>query len=236
MKRPAFYAPIGTTAGDLVALLHPPYTAWNLSHVAIGAAVAPDLDGLVLAGTLVAFLFGLGIGAHAFDELHSRPLRTTLSRRTLYGLGFGGMLAASVVAVVGMNLISPWVLAWAVAGIALATGYAFEWPHFLHTPLGFALAWGAFPTLVGYWAQTQTVGLGALMVAAAMTLLSLTQRALSTPARRLRRAFDQAELTLQGGSSTETWDQTKVLATWEVPLKLLSGAVIALAIALLLVR
>lgn len=236
MKRPAFYAPVGSPAGDLVAILHPPYTAWHLSHVALGAAVAPVVDGVVLAGTLLAFLFGLGIGAHALDELHGRPLRTSLGTRTLLALGIAGMAAAMAVAVAGVFAISPWVIAWAIAGIALAVGYAFERPRPLHTPLGFGLAWGAFPTLVGYWAQAQTIGSGALLMAAATTLLSMTQRALSTPARNLRRTVDFAEMVLERRDATERWTEGEILKTWEVPLKLLTAAVITFALGLLALR
>ncbi len=40
--RPAFYALAPGGWRDLVTLLHPPYTAWHLSYVALGAAAAPD--------------------------------------------------------------------------------------------------------------------------------------------------------------------------------------------------
>ena len=71
-ERPAFYARPGSIRGDLIALLHPPYTAWHLAYVAIGAALAPTLDWTLLAGTLAAFFLGTGVGAHALDEWHDR--------------------------------------------------------------------------------------------------------------------------------------------------------------------
>ena len=43
LDRPAFYALAGGGWRDLVTLLHPPYTAWHLSYVVIGAAAAPTL-------------------------------------------------------------------------------------------------------------------------------------------------------------------------------------------------
>ena len=61
---------------DWLTLLHPPYTVWHLSYVAIGAAVAGHLVLWRLGGTLLAFFLAVGIGAHALDELHGRPLRT----------------------------------------------------------------------------------------------------------------------------------------------------------------
>ncbi len=157
MKRPAYYAPVGSLSGDLIALLHPPYTAWHLSHVAIGAALAPRVDWPVLAATLLAFFFGTGVAAHAIDEKNGRPLHTALSERTLTLLAVGGLLASLVVAAIGAVRLSPWVLAWAGVGVLLAAGYGLEKPAALHTSLGFALAWGGFPVLVGFWAQTQAI-------------------------------------------------------------------------------
>ena len=43
---------------DWLTLLHPPYTLWHLSYVAIGAAVMPNLVLWRLGGTLVARWFG----------------------------------------------------------------------------------------------------------------------------------------------------------------------------------
>jgi len=81
-RRPAFYAATGR-AGEWWTLLHPPYTAWHLSYVAIGAAVAPRLDAERLVATLLAFFLAVGIAAHALDELNGRPLRTSIPSSVL---------------------------------------------------------------------------------------------------------------------------------------------------------
>jgi hypothetical protein len=229
-ERPAFYAPTGSLLGDVVSLLHVPYTLWHLSYVPIGAALAPTLDPRILAGTLAAFLFGLGIGAHALDEVKSRPLGTNLSDRALWWLGTGAMAMAMAIAIAGGFVVSPWVPLWAAAGIILAVGYALEWPM-LHSDLGFGLAWGAFPLLVGYWAQTGTVTVPVLVIAGAATLLSLAQRALSTPARFVRRRTNEAVTRFDGDRE---WDRAELLGTWEKPLRLLTWTTLALALGLLL--
>jgi hypothetical protein len=234
MKRPAYYAPVGSLWGDLVALLHPPYTAWHLSYVAMGAALASRIDWLVLAGTIVAFFLGTGIAAHALDERSGRPLHTSLSDRSLTLLGFGGLAGSLVVAAIGAVRLSPWVLAWAVAGVLLAAGYALETPSALHTTLGFGLAWGGFPVLVGFWGQTLTVTVGAIGVAGAATLISMAQRALSTPARYVRRNTEHAEMLLARPGEQETWDESRVLSTWERPLRLLAWAMVTLAAGMLI--
>lgn len=228
--RRAFYTRTGTIAADLISLLHLPYTAWHLSYVGIGAALAPQVNWTHLLGTLIAFFLGLGVGAHAFDEVRGRPLQTNLSDRALWLLGGGGMLGAGLVAVVGAVVISLEVLPWAAAGIALATGYSLEWSRLLHSRWGFAASWGAFPVLVGYWAQTQSLSIAALLAAGAAIPLSAAQRALSTPARYVRRETSGVSVTFQDQTA---WGEAALLDTWERPLRLLSLAIPLLAIALL---
>lgn len=233
MNQPAYYARTGSTGRDLIALLHPPYTIWHLSYVAMGAAIAPRLDWVYLAGTVLAFLLGMGIGAHALDELHDRPLATTLSQGALLALAVGGLSGAVALALLGAVIISPWVAAWGAVGLLLAIGYPLEVPDWLHTDLGFGLSWGGFPVLVGYWAQTQTLTPPAVALAAVATLLSLTQRSLSTPARFVRRRTVEAGAWFELGTDRELWNQDGLLATWERPLKLLGLAIPLLAAALL---
>jgi hypothetical protein len=217
--QPAFYGRTGTKAGDLATVLHLPYTLWHLSYIAMGAALAPQLDAVRLAGTLAAFVFGLGVGAHALDEVHDRPLGTALSPRALWALGVGGLVAATAVAAAGAVIISPWVLVWAAVGITLALAYSLEWSPLIHSDLGFALAWGAFPTLVGFWAQTEDMTWAPLAMAAAATALSAVQRSLSKSAKEIRRGP-------RPGGAEE-------LARWETPLRYLSVGVPLIALALL---
>ncbi|MEX0796788.1 MAG: hypothetical protein WEB67_00250 [Acidimicrobiia bacterium] len=228
-ERPAFYAPTGSRWGDFVSLLHVPYTLWHLAYVAIGAALAPELDWRILAGTLTAFGIGLGIGAHALDEVKSRPLRTGFSDRALWLLGLGAMAATLVIAALGAAEVSPWVYVWAAAGVLLAVGYSLEWPV-VHTDLGFAISWGAFPVVVGYWAQTLTVSLPVVIVAVGAILLSLTQRTLSTPARFVRRRTKDSVVSFD---DHRTWQRDQLLATWEKPLRLLTWTTVAVAVGLL---
>ena len=84
-----------------MTLLHAPYTAWHLSYVAIGAAMAPQLHASRLVLALVAFFLAVGVAAHALDELRGHPLRTQLSDGALIGLavvGLGGAVAIGIYA------------------------------------------------------------------------------------------------------------------------------------------
>ena len=234
---PAFYAKTGTRAGDYWALLHPPYTAWNLAYVAIGAALAPKMDWFLLLLTLLAFFAGTGVASHALDELKGRPLKTGFSDAELKVLGIGGLAVGFLVAVACAWLISPWVLLLAAIGSALVATYTLEWwKGRIHTSLGFALSWGAFPVLVGHWVQTETFSAAALITAGGATLLSLAQRSLSSQARFVRRRTSHGKTVFKTSEGDVHWDRDELLNTWEEPLNLLAWTVVVLALGLLAMR
>src|SRR6266571_5654746 len=99
--RPAFYALSAGGWRDYWTLLHPPYTAWHLSYVALGAAAAPRFDGGRLGATVLAFFLAVGLSAHALDELSGRPLRTRISDRTLRAIAIVGLGGAVAIGVLG---------------------------------------------------------------------------------------------------------------------------------------
>jgi hypothetical protein len=235
--RPAFYAGGNGTGGlrDWVTLLHPPYTAWHLSYVAIGAAMAQHFALWKLAGTLVAFFLAVGVGAHALDELAGRPLRTGIPSRTLMV-----MAAASVTVPVVVGLLyGGWpLLPFIVVGAVLVVGYNLELGHgVLHNGVGFALGWGAFPVLTGCYAQDFSLSGVALVAAGAASLLSLGQRALSLRARALRRRTlsVHGEIVQTDGTVVEL-DRAVLLAPLEEAMRWFAGSVVLLAIALVLAR
>src|ERR1700760_2165007 len=107
LDRPAFYALSSGGWRDLVPLLHPPYTLWHLSYVALGAAAAPHIYADRLAAALAAFFLAVGISAHALDELHGRPLGTNLSRATLIALATTSLIGAIAIGIAGAITVSP---------------------------------------------------------------------------------------------------------------------------------
>src|SRR5438876_9792390 len=105
-QRPAFYALGRGRVGQLLTLLHPPYTAWHLSYFALGAATAPQLHGDRLLWGLAAFGLAVGVAAHALDELHDRPLGTSLSDRMLIIMASVSLLGALAIGVGGVVAVS----------------------------------------------------------------------------------------------------------------------------------
>jgi hypothetical protein len=186
--RPAWYALREGGWRDWVTLLHPPYTLWHLSYVAVGAALAPHfhLDRLLWA--LVAFFLAMGVAAHALDELHGRPLRTHIPSQALVLTAFVALAGAIAIGIAAASAWGWWLLAFVAAGAVLVPAYNLElFGGRLHNDWGFALAWGAFPALTGWFVEAQTIRLEALAVAAYAAALSLAQRTLSTPVRHARR-------------------------------------------------
>jgi hypothetical protein len=188
LERPAFYALRPGGWRDLVTLLHPPYTAWHLGYVAIGAAAAPQLHAERLAAALGAFFLAVGVCAHALDELNGRPLGTHLSDRVLAVLAAIALAGAVAIGVVGAATVSPGLTPFVVAGAFIVAAYNLElFGGRFHTDFWFAAAWGAFPALTGYWINALELRAEGLLVAAACFALSVAQRRLSTPARALHR-------------------------------------------------
>jgi hypothetical protein len=219
--RPAFYALRSGGWRDYVTLLHPPYTLWHLSYVAIGAALAPRMKWALLGWTALAFLLALGVGAHALDELRGRPLQTRIPASLLVALAavsIGGACAIGIAVAAGHTW---WLLLFVGMGAFLVVAYNLElFGGTFHTDLWFGIAWGAFPLLTAYFAAAEKLAWAALAGAGFALCSSLAQRALSTEVRFARRAVGDPAAT----------------RPLERSLQLLSAALPLLAGALLLAR
>jgi hypothetical protein len=229
--RPAFYALSGGGWRDLVTLLHPPYTAWHLSYVALGAAAASSFELDRLGAALGAFFLAVGVGAHALDELNGRPLRTRLSDRALIALATVGLGGACAIGVAGVVTVSATLVPFILVGAFLALAYNLElFGGRLHDDWTFALAWGGFPALTGFWVCALRVEVPGLLTAAACTVLSLAQRRLSTPVRELRRrtVSVEGEQRLADGTSVEL-TTARLAAPLEGALRALWFALVLLA-------
>jgi hypothetical protein len=236
--RPAFYALAPGGWRDYLTLLHLPYTVWHLSYVAVGAALATTIDFARLGATLAAFFLALGIGAHALDELHGRPLGTRIPGGTLVALAVASIGGAVAIGVVSCFWISPWLGLFIAFGGVLVVAYNLElFGGRLHNALWFAVAWGAFPVLTGAFAQTETVGADAVLAAAFAVVVSLAQRRLSTPVRMMRRRVRAVSGSLELGDGTVLpVTRETVIAAPESALRLLSAAMPLLAAGLVLAR
>jgi hypothetical protein len=236
--RPAFYALGHGRVGDALALLHPPYTAWHLSYFALGAAVAPHVHLDRVLWGLAAFALAVGVGAHALDELQGRPLRTAIPDRALIALALLSSLGAVAIGVAGAFVVSAWLVPLVLAGGLFLPAYNLELAGGrFHSDLWFAIGWGAFPAFTGYFVNAEKVGVAGLLVAAGCLAMSVAQRRLSSPARRLRRQTlsVQGRLTMRDGDS-ESLSLAGMLEPLDGALAAMSMTMVLLACGLLIAR
>lgn len=223
MTRPAFYALEPGSWRDYVTLLHPPWTAWHLSYVAIGAALAPELREDRLLASLAAFFLAMGIGAHALDELQGNPLQTRIPRRVLWTLALVSVAGAVAIGVWAAIAWTPWLLVFVAVGAFLVFAYNLElFGGFFHTSLWFGLAWGSFPLLATYFVSAEKLTVGAALAAGFALATSYVQRTLSTPVRAVRRGLVDAPMS--------------TIAVPERANQILALAMVTLAAALLALR
>ena len=235
--RPAFYAAPSGGWRDWWTLLHPPYTAWHLAYVVIGACLASVVDVSRLIATLLAFFCAVGLAAHALDELHGRPLRTQISGTTLVVTAAVGLVGAVALGIAGVVEVGPALVPFLLIGPLLVVGYNFElFGGIIHNDVGFAASWGAFPVLVAYVAQTGTLALAPVLAAGGAFALSAAQRALSTPARLLRRQARKVTGSIGLADGDIPIDRATLLAPLERALRTMSWAVVLVAAGLAVAR
>jgi len=236
--RPAFYALRSGGWRDYITLLHPPYTAWHLSYVAIGAALTAEFSWSRLLPTMAAFFLAVGVGAHALDELNGRPLCTQIPRGILLFLAAASIAGAVAIGIVGAITIDPWIGAFVATGAFVVVAYNLEsFGGRFHGDLWFALAWGAFPLLTGFFAAAESLNAVAIAGAVFAFSLSLAQRILSTQVRDVRRRVTHVQGTVErsDGTSKELTAES-LMGPAERALRVLSVAVVALASASVMMR
>jgi hypothetical protein len=236
--RPAFYALASGGWRDYLTLLHVPYTAWHLAYVAIGAALSTEFSWSRLLPTLAAFFLAVGIGAHALDELRGHPLQTRIPDAVLVMLAVVSIAGAVAIGLVGAVTVDPWIGAFVAAGAFIVVAYNLElFSGRFHGDFWFALAWGAFPLLTGYFAVTEELDAIAVVAAAFAFALSLAQRTLSSRVRDVRRRVTSVTGTVERrDGSSQVLGAQDLMDVEERALRILALAVVALAVALVMMR
>ena len=234
--RPAYYAARSGGWRDWWTLLHPPYTAWHLAYVVIGACLAPHVGLSALIATLIAFFLAVGLAAHALDELNGRPLRTQISSPALIAVTVIGLAGAVALGAAGIARTGWVLLPFMIIGPVLVVAYNAELLHgALHTDLGFALAWGAFPVLTAYAADWAAV-LGRCWPRRARWRCRPRSGAEHPGPQPGRRTTAVAgSITLASGQVTAI-DQALLLVPLEKALRAMSWAIVLLAAALAVAR
>jgi hypothetical protein len=235
--RAAFYALAPGGWRDYVTILHPPYTAWHLSYVALGAALAPQLHLARLGAALAAFALAVGVAAHCLDELRGRPLGTRIPDAVLVALATAGLAGAVALGVVGLEVVG-WALApLIVAGVVVCLGYNLELGGGrLHNDATFALAWGGFPVLAGCVAQDGRLTPAVAAGIGYAVVTSHAQRRLSSFVRPLRRGHVRVAGQVDDGAGQRPLETAWIVAHADAALSLLALAQVLLAVAVVAAR
>jgi hypothetical protein len=142
------------------------------------------------------------------------------------------------IGIVGVVQVGAILVPFIVVGPLLVMAYNAElFGGMVHTDAGFAAAWGAFPVLTAYAAQTGTLALAPALAAVGAFALSWAQRSLSTPARLLRRSVRGVEgtLTLADGTVRQL-DERFLLVPLERALRAMSWGLVTVAAGLAVAR
>ena len=243
--RGAWYASGGSKLRELYTVLHLPYTSMVLSYLLIGADISPTIypDRVVL--TLLAYFLGLGLSAHALNELHTTHWVEVLGRRELIVLFALPLVGAVVIGVYGMvelemgsgSVVPPLVLMvfmflevfFLIAYNTDAFGGAF------HSDVAFALSWAALPTLVSYYVNSLMISVGAILVAVAMAATAGIEINLSRWCKEFRRKSSLTGMWFADGSR-QTITTVQLLAKPERALKLIVVSVDLVALGLIAYR
>jgi len=188
--------------GNLINLMHLPYTGMVLSFVIIGAAAAPRAHPDRLVATLVAYFLGLGIGAHSLDQLEpngSHYVRS-LNRRELAIIGSSALVGAVAVGVYYATTVTPSLLVFIFAGLFFAFAYAL--PTFVagglfRNNVCFAFAWGYLPYLTSYYVNSQSISPIVLLGGLPLALAAFVEIWLNRSARKARKQDLRLQLTRQ---------------------------------------
>ena len=188
----------------------------------LSSQAMPRLGGLaVLAGVLAAGVLFLPAGVETRGIL-------------------GGGLA---IGIAGLFVVSVTLAPFIAAGAFLVVAYNLElFEGRFHTDLWFAVGWGAFPALTGWWSNALGVHDAGQAIAGAGAALgcfwvTIAQRRLSTPVRELRRRTlaVSGEQRLAGGASRELTMES-LAAPLDGALRALSVAMPLLAAGLVALR
>jgi hypothetical protein len=216
-----------------------------LSYVLIGAVISPSFYPNRVALTLLAYFLGLGLSAHALNELNARHWGMALGKRELQVLFVAPLIGALMIGAYGISvlfdasdsLVAPLVL---LGFILLETFFLFAYNIDLsggrfHTDLSFAFSWGALPVLISHYTNALTIGLDAVLVALAMAATAALEINLSRWCKDYRRRSPITEIRFTD-STTLSLSTSQLIARPEKSLKMIVVAVDLIAIGLLVHR
>lgn len=216
----------GSKFKELWTILHIPYTFMALSFLAIGFSISKPVNYTVLVGVLIAYFMGLGISAHAFDQLPGMGSSYVnfLTEKELLSLGVVSLIISLGLGTYFIINWQAWHMVWLMplqGFFAVAYPVAKLFKGFFHTDFWFAVGFGFMPVVIGYYANTLTLSWIIIPFALVCFLISAIEITLSRYVRGQRKAITNKEQEI-----------AKYVAKPEKALKLLCLVTYTLALAI----
>lgn len=191
MKKTWYYAE-GSKKAELWTILHIPYTFMALSFLAIGFAISKPVNYTVLAGASIAYFLGLGIAAHALDQLPGMGSSYVkyLTEKELLSLGIIALIIALGIGTYFIITWQAWHMIWLMplqGFFAVAYPVAKLFKGFFHTDFWFAVGFGAMPVAVGFYANNLSFSWLILPFGVLCLLIALIEITLSRYVRKRRK-------------------------------------------------
>jgi hypothetical protein len=241
----AWYAQSGSKIRELYTVLHLPYTSMVLSYVLIGAVLSPTLFVDRLGLTVLAYFLGLGISAHALNELNARHWGTALGKRDLEIAFLSPLIAALCIGAYGVyvlyhadgELLHPSVL---LVFIVLETFFLFAYnlnysKGKFHNDISFAFSWAFLPFLTSYYVNSLTVTIGSVLIGLSLAATAMIEINLSRWCKDFRRRSNVKEIRFEDDTFLRSTTEG-LIENPEKALKLIVIAVDLLGIGLLIRR
>lgn len=193
MKKKTWYYKSGSKKAELWTILHLPYTVMCLSFLLIGFSIQKPINWLVLLGAIVSYFCGLGIAAHALDQLPGMGSSYVkfLSKKELLSLGIISLIIALGIGAYFIVSYQMWHMMWLMplqGFFAVAYPVSKLFKGFFHNDFWFSVGFGFMPVVVGYYANTLSLSFSWVIIPFGLLcfLIAAIEITLSRYVRKLR--------------------------------------------------
>jgi len=185
----------GSKKAELWTILHLPYTAMCLSFLIIGFGIQKPIDVTALILISIAYLLGLGVAAHALDQLKGMGTSYIkyLSQKELLTLGIVSLVITTGIGLWFIVAYNAWLL---LPLMVLQSFFALSYPvatlfkGVFHNDTSFAFSFGLLPVVIGYYCNNLNLEWIVIPFGLVCFLIALIEITLSRYVRNVRKRKD----------------------------------------------
>ena len=178
--------------GEVGNLIHIPYALMVQAYLIIGATLAPEFHLDRLLPAMLAYFLGLGIAAHAFDQLSKTGSHYVkfLTDRELLVMGLVSLCTAAGIGIYHAVTIAPLLLVFIAIGAFFVLAYTLPdkiGTNIFHSDISFAFSFAFMPFLTSYYVNALTITPQALAFGIPIALTAWVEIVLSRYVRTARK-------------------------------------------------